>query len=300
LSADGAPAWLAGGAGAAFALPLAGGLFRVFVTGRDASNRSSIGFFDFNVDGPRGPAALAAEPLLSRGLPGAFDDSGVSYPWIAQDDGKFFLYYVGWSVAARSGFQNHLGLAADAGDGTFGRISRAPILERTDAEPFGTGSACVLKEAQGWRMWYTCFTSWGEPGAEGPKHRYLIKEAFSSDGTVWRRPGRVAIDFASPDEYAICRPSVIRAAGRYHMWFTVRGENYRIAHAHSHDGSAWVRSGSLGLDPAGSGWESREACYSHVFAHGETLYMLYNGNGYGREGLGLASMPLSALRAFAS
>ncbi len=37
-----------------------------------------------------------------------------------------------------------------------------------------------------------------------------------------------------------------------------------------------------------SGWDSEMVCYPYVFQHKDKLYMLYNGNGYGKTGIGLA------------
>jgi hypothetical protein len=45
-----------------------------------------------------------------------------------------------------------------------------------------------------------------------------------------------------------------------------------------------------GIDVSDSGWDSDMICYPRVFSHVGRLYMLYNGNGYGKTGFGLAVM----------
>ena len=35
-------------------------------------------------------------------------------------------------------------------------------------------------------------------------------------------------------------------------------------------------------------WDSEMICYPYVFEHKDDLYMLYNGNDYGKTGFGLA------------
>ena len=42
------------------------------------------------------------------------------------------------------------------------------------------------------------------------------------------------------------------------------------------------------LDISPNGWDSEMICYPYVFDHGSNRYMLYNGNGYGKTGFGLA------------
>ena len=84
---------------------------------------------------------------------------------------------------------------------------------------------------------------------------------------------------------------MVRDGDLYRMWFSCRGPAYRIRYAESADGLEWERSDAVcGLDPAGTGWESESVEYSCVFDHGGRRLMLYNGNGYGRTGIGLASL----------
>jgi hypothetical protein len=226
--------------------------------------------------------------VFDLGTLGAFDENGVSYPWIVESGGVHHMYYVGWMPTVLTPFQNHIGLAVRFGDGPWQRASRAPILERTDEEFLSLGSSSVIIENGLWRMWYTCFQRWGERAGE-PKHVYVIRYADSEDGRKWRRPNVVCIDAASPKEYSIGRPSVLVRDGRYHMWYSYRGTQYRIGYAWSDDGVSWTRRDDLaGIDVSPAGWDSQAICYSHVFDWRGALYMLYCGNDYGREGLGLA------------
>ena len=40
--------------------------------------------------------------------------------------------------------------------------------------------------------------------------------------------------------------------------------------------------------PRGDGWDNEMVCYPYVFEHDGQIYMMYNGNGYGGTGVGLA------------
>jgi hypothetical protein len=73
------------------------------------------------------------------------------------------------------------------------------------------------------------------------------------------------------------------------MWYSVRGERYRIGFAQSMDGINWSRMDDVGgLQPAGDEWESGMVEYPWVFDDSGRRFMLYNGNDYGRSGIGLA------------
>ncbi len=281
--------WMATHTGASFGVPSPDrGIVDVYVTGRDVRNRSRIGIVTIRPECPTTPVGIGDAPVFDVGTLGAFDENGVSYPWIVRSGGVEHMYYVGWMPTVRTPFQNHVGLAVRTGGGAWQRASRAPILERTDEEFLSLGSCAVLIEDGLWRMWYTCFQRWGERDSE-PKHVYVIKYAESSDGRVWRRPNVVCIDLAAPEEYSIGRPSVVARDGRYHMWYSYRGARYRIGYAWSDDGVRWTRRDDLaGIDVSPAGWDSEAICYSHVFEWRDALYMLYCGNDYGRGGLGLA------------
>ena len=73
------------------------------------------------------------------------------------------------------------------------------------------------------------------------------------------------------------------------MWFSYRGTSYKIGYAESSDGIHWERQDSLsGIDVSASGWYSQSIEYPYVFKHKDSKFMLYNGNNFGKTGLGLA------------
>lgn len=296
LRADGSHWWLQSHTGAASVVPAGGDVVDVYLTARDARNRSVIGRGRLDLRRPGDGVVVEPDPVLEPGVLGAFDENGVSYPCLVEAGGALHLYYTGWMPSVLTPFQNHMGLAVRGEDGHFRRVSRAPILPRTDADYLCTGAMDVLVEAGRWRMWYVSWTGWGTRPGE-PKHTYLIKYAESDDGRTWRRDDTVCIAPTLPGEHSISRPSVVELDGVYHMWFCRRGDRYRLGYAVSDDGIAWERrDDEVGIEPSGDGWDSSEMAYPHVFRHGDLLYLLYAGNDFGDAGLGLARRPVSDLR----
>jgi hypothetical protein len=230
---------------------------------------------------------VARRPLLSPGPLGAFDDSGVTGGCLVAHDDRLYLYYSGWSLGRTVPFYFYVGLAVSDDDGaTFDRISPAPILERAAVDPYLTASPSVLVEDGLWRMWYVSGTGW-----DGPRHRYHVRYAESDDGIQWRRDGHVCIDFNGPDEYAFSRPWVVRDGDRYRMWYSVRGDTYRLGYAESLDGHRWERlDGSAGLDPSAEGWDAEMIAYPAILDADGQRFLLYNGAGYGRSGIGYAML----------
>jgi hypothetical protein len=187
-------------------------------------------------------------------------------------------------------FYFYAGLAvSEDGGRSFERASAGPVLERNAVDPYLTASPWVLADERGWRMWYVSGSGWERRDDGEPAHRYHLKYAGSADGRAWTRPGTVCVDYANADEHSISRACVVRDGDRLRMWFAARGDRYELGYAESEDGIAWRRDdGSAGLEPSADGWDSEMICYPCVHVHDGYAYMLYNGNGYGRTGIGYA------------
>jgi hypothetical protein len=260
----------------------------VYFTARDDRQRSHIARARVDLD--LGKADVEADPVLTPGTLGAFDDSGVMTSCFVRDGERSYLYYQGWSVGVTVPFYVFVGCAVRAdGDASFERVSPAPVLGPSRVDPYMCSSPWVLLDRERWRMWYVSNLGW-RPQREGPP-RYVvhIKYAESGDGIDWESDGHVCIDFASTDEYAISRPCVVRDPDLYRMWYSHRGGSYRIGYAESRDGLEWERRDRhVGIDVSPTGWDSEMIEYACVFDHGGSRHMLYNGNGFGETGIGHA------------
>jgi hypothetical protein len=264
----------------------------IFFSSRDRNQVSSIFSLDYDLVSKR-ISSLQKDPLLSAGDIGTFDDSGVMGCCILEDDNGYKLYYIGWNLGVTVPFRNSVGLAVSKDNKTFSRAFPGPVLDRNRNEPHFCASSCVMKENGVYKIWYLSCTGWEKDQKGSLVHRYHIKYAESDDGIDWKREGAVAIDFCDRFEYAISVPRVVKDGGIYKMWFSSRAtkdtESYRIRYAESFDGIDWVRKDNeVGIDVSESGWDSEMICYPYVFDFEGDHYMLYNGNGYGKTGFGLA------------
>jgi hypothetical protein len=263
-----------------------GSLYRIYFSGRDESNRSLIGHAELDINRPEAGARYAREPALGLGALGCFDDNGVTPSWLVDNGSRKHLYYIGWNPGStvRMHLFGGLAFSNDGGD-RFKRYSEAPILERTLVNPYLNTAPCVLLEAGRWRMWYVSGVGWRHKDLP----RYNIQYAESADGCTWDRRATVCIDFASDEENALARPCVVKDGDRYRMWFAHKGAAYRLGYAESSDGITWDRDdSSAGINVSNTGWDSQMIEYAYVFKHASQWHMLYNGNDYGRAGIGLA------------
>ena len=288
--------WLASHAQNPFPEALPGSRVRVHFAARDAANRARGGSFVLDLEDRR-VLELTSAPVLDLGELGAFDDSGAMPSCIVERGGEKWMYYTGWIRQVETPFSFSIGLAVSTDGGlSYRRFSPAPVLARSAHDPYLTASPWVLAEEDGFRMWYVSATRW-ELVEEGPprrlRHYYHIRHARSADGVRWETDGRPVIDFRG-DEFSIARPVVVRDGGRYRMWYCFRGGDraYRAGYAESADGLVWTRKDDqAGLDASPEGWDSGMISYPCAFRHQGRWWMLYNGNDYGRDGVGLASGP---------
>ena len=281
--------WMVTHAAVPIADKIEGDLYRIYFATRDSDNRSHTAYIEMDIKNPKNILSISENPILKPGALGTFDDSGAMPSWIVDYESKKYMYYIGWNLGVTVPFRNSIGLAiSHDGGSTFNKYSEGPILDRNFSEPHFVASSCVIIENGIWKMWYLSCVKWIMEN-DNSKHYYHIKYAESKDGINWVRTGVVCIDFKSEGEYAISRPCVIKEDGIYKMWYSYRGESYRIGYAESTNGIHWVRKDEeVGIDVSESGWDSEMMEYPFVFEHKGKKYMLYNGNGYGKTGVGYA------------
>ena len=267
--------------------------FVVAFTQRDSKQRSHI-FLSYATVAD-GRLALSGEPktALRYGEPGYFDCDGVISVCFVKHRERIYLYYVGWQNLPESLWICDTGRAVlEPETLELRREFPGPVLGRDKNNPLFAAATAFHVTDDRWRTWYNSGIKWTRT-SQGWKHEYGIHYAESRDGIDWVSHPGMCIPFADEYEYAFGRPSVHREEDTYYMWFAHRATRdvgtYRIGFASSLDGRDWLRDDALsGIDVSPQGWDSEMICYPYVFEHRGRFYMLYNGNGYGKTGFGLA------------
>ncbi|MDP2035632.1 MAG: hypothetical protein Q8K29_19675 [Polaromonas sp.] len=270
-----------------------GNKVRVFFAARNVSQHSSVDFVDLALDGERVSFSTYSEqPVLTPGDIGTFDEHGVFPASIVKHNQKYFMYYIGWNQGAEAPmFYASVGLAVSEDGEHFVKHSVAPIMSRSVHDPCLVTSPHVYIDNGIWRMTYVSGTAWSRKADGTLQSHYHIKCAESQNGIDWRRDGKVAIDYA-PGETNIARSWVTKLTDEnYKMWFSfvsAKIGKYRIGYAESNDGQSWRRNDAMaGIDADDD--QSRDMiCYPCVFEFAKARYMVYNGDGFGKNGFGVA------------
>jgi hypothetical protein len=261
---------------------------------------SHIAFVDMRKN-LRGILRVSDHTVIPLGALGCFDEHGIFPMNVVRHGDVVYGYTCGWNRRVSVSVDTAIGLAISRDNGlTFERTGHGPVLAASLLEPCLVGDGFVKVIDGKFHMWYIFGTGWKRFASNAPPDRtYRIAHAVSNDGRDWvkEEARQIVPDRLGSDECQAL-PTVIEIGGRYHMFFCFRqsfdfrtnsGRGYRIGHAWSDDLSSWTRDDENPLlDVTPGEWDSDMVCYPHVFSCDGKVYLLYNGNAFGRFGFGAA------------
>jgi hypothetical protein len=279
---------------------------RIYFSTRAADSNgmflSNIAYTDFSKD-LRRIIGVSRKAVIPLGELGTFDEHGI-FPINPYKDGDRILAYTcGWSRRVSVSVETSIGVvySDDNGD-TFKRFGTGPILSSSVSEPVLVGDGFVRKYGDTYHMWYIFGKTWIKATDNEPPARvYKIAYATSNDGINWdKQEGKQIISDVIDANECQALPTVVELDGVYHMVFCFRHSSdfrtnpkrgYKLGYASSTDLKNWERDDAkLNFNLPDEGWDSEMMCYPHLFKVDNSIYMLYNGNNFGRFGFGAAKL----------
>jgi len=245
---------------------------------------------------------ISENKLIEDGALGAFDEHGIFPINILKHQDKILAYTCGWSRRSAVSIDMSIGLAESFDQGqSFVRYGAGgPVMSASLHEPFMVGDPFVKIFNEIYHMWYIYGTEWKEfENQKEPDRIYKIAHATSQDGIHWKRNGNVIIEDVFDDECQAL-PTVLKIKNRYHMYFCFRkpydfrsnpAHAYRLGYAYSDDLQNWTRADDqAGIQRGPDVWDADMMCYPNLFSLENSVYLLYNGNEFGKFGFGLAKL----------
>lgn len=262
---------------------------------------SHISFVDFTKDFKE-IIQVSKDPVISLGNAGCYDEHGIFPLNVLQiNDNTIYGYIGGWNRRVSVPVDGAIGLAVSKDEGsTFQRIGNGPILSASYNEPFLVADPFVKKINDNFYMWYIFGSKWIKEGEDSlPERVYKIAQASSADGINWTRNGKYIISDKLNNNECQALPTVFKSNERYHMYFCYRqainfraskDNGYKLGYAYSDDLVNWIRDDDqCGIETGtGNDWDSDMMCYPHTFECDGKIFMLYNGNEFGKHGFGMA------------
>jgi hypothetical protein len=270
---------------------------RVFAAFWDAELVGRIGYVDIALHEPTQVIGFALEPVLDVGLPGTFDEHGVTPMAVQRVGHEVWLYYAGWQRSPTVRYLLFMGLAISSDDGlSFRRHSNVPVLERSDTHHL-VRTGFVLHEHGRWEAWAAQSNGIVEiNGKLTPSYELGYLE--SEDGIHWPASSAACLTTRAGGIFGYGRSAVWRAEGRYYGLFSVRryAMGYRIEYATSADGRDWepLRSDGMAFLPQHTVPAQRETMFPSLIRASNQLLMFYNGDSFGQEGIRCAAWKCSA------
>lgn len=282
-------------------LPVAPDHWKAFFAGRDARNRSRVyaaelNPFDVTV------RTVYPDPVLDLGTTDAFDAHGVGAGTAILIGDRIRLYYSGVRVRGDGSYRTGIGVAESTDGGrSFARLREEPVVGADPADPNGAVTPTVMRQGEGWVMWYSSFWEWRIVDGT-PEPVYDIRRAFSADGLRWQSEPAAAFTFANSEEGGLVRTQILREGPHRLLIVASRGWRdfrpgspnvYRLVYAHSTDGETWTRDpDAIEIDPADTvdGWDTEMRCYPWLVEDGGRRLLFYNGNDFGRHGFGVGEL----------
>jgi hypothetical protein len=271
------------------AIHLADDVYRIFYSARDTQNRSSVGAMDIDIV-QRKIVQDISNPVFEHGPAGSFYADGVSIGCTYQVGEKNYMLFMGWQNPPGAQWRGDIGRLQITPELGLRLDSEQPLMGASAEDPISLSYPWVIALPKGgYRMWYGSTLTWDAGNGE---MLHTIKSAHSADGEEWGREA-AGLPYALGQAQAFSRPTVLcHSDGSMDMWFSYRsgsGSSYRIGRACSADGLEWTLAlEQSGIDVSDQGWDSEMIEYPFVLRHKNEIYMLYNGNGYGKTGFGLA------------
>lgn len=141
-------------------------------------------------------------------------------PCIVEDEGELKMWYwscTHWSVTNNRIHYNNVIRYATSSDGVSWKTHDNICLRPTPPDEFSLGRPSVIRDLDGYRMWYAIRSF---------SRLYRIGYAESDDGIHWvRRDEHAGIDVSQQgwDSEMICYPCVVKSEGRFLMFYNGNG-----------------------------------------------------------------------------
>lgn len=219
-----------------------GDTYKMWYSGLDGTGKRKIGYAT-STDGISW-TKYVANPVLTVGAAGAWDDDEVGAPSVIKDGSTYRMWYTG-----NDGSTYRVGYATSANGIAWTKYWGNPVVSLgagpTDPDRVGVMSPNVIKEESGFVMWYS--------GYDGSK--IYICMAYSGDGARWSKYdgtlGGVTdkvLDVGAAgawDDRWVTDCAVLRSGDVYFMYYMGYdgATGFAIGLAYSTTGKTWTKYG---------------------------------------------------------
>lgn len=254
-----------------------GDKYRVYYGRRDNQNRSKIFYIECNKNDLSKWEQTQQLPIVNLGEEGSFDEDGQIPSSIGIWKGVKYLYFTGVKTGFKNRFENSVGAIKILHE-RFIKI-REPIIIPETRELFNSH---LMYQGNGVATYCSC-REW-----QNNEPIYDIRLCTTNgDGINWYKHPGIELKLLA-GEGGICSFNVFdnKAIFCVRDKIDYRGGcgSYRLETAEWNYVDKWIRTGRLEIER--DSWCNEMQCYPYLIDN----HLFYNGNGFGKTGIGLARL----------
>ena len=263
--------------------------YRIFFNSRDSNQRSSVYSFDFDMKNQSLIPDTLRDQFLLGNTDGYFKD-GVSLGSHFELDGVYWIGFMGWTNPPYKHWYGKIGRFKLDSNYDFEYMEEKPWFDLSTHDPISLSYPAVYFNKNVMHVWYGSTLSWD--GGNG-EMVHVLKEKVSEDFVHFEDSNRF-VEWEMGKSQAFSRPSIVLVNDKFLMAYSVRGNltKYQIGFGIVEENSAVVAHLTT-FSPSSSTWETEMVEYPYLISHNDEIYMFYNGNAYGKSGIGLAKLIVS-------
>jgi len=261
---------------------------RIYFNSRNFQNRSSIYSIDFfpkRLDPNYESVALQHR----YGEDNSYFSHGISVGQLFAFDGERRLSFMGWKNYKDRHWEGRIGYIPLDADGNLTEIAIRPWMDLDQVDPLSLSYPAFFQDQDSKSIWYGSTLTWDAGNGEMV---HVLKEAIiSSDGKIIKR--NKIMPYILGSAQAFSRPAIVKIGTNFLMAYSYRGNTSKYRIGFMQLGNFSSASHLSGIPPfltSNNAWESEMVEYPSFFNFNDRLYMLYNGNSFGKTGIGIVEV----------
>ena len=274
------------------AISLNNSQLRIFFNSRDVENRSSIYSIDFLPEKlePNYKSVSLQHPY---GTESSYFSHGISVGQLFTLDGERRLSVMGWKNYRDKHWEGRVGSISIDENGNLMQLDSEPWMDLDTEDSISLSYPAMYSINGSIKIWYGSTITWDTGNGE---MLHILKEAtMSKDGQIIKSKNKIPYVLGSAQAFS--RPTIVAIGKNHLMAYSFRGDGtkYRIGFIVLEDFSSASHLGGIPpLLTSKSEWESDMVEYPSFFFLKNQLFMLYNGNSFGKTGVGIVSVTIDS------
>lgn len=287
-----------------------GSKIRIYFTSRiileTGYPESNIYFADFTQNFEK-ILSCSFEPILPVGVIGEFNEHGNAYFSLYLDENSNFGFFSGLSRKESTGIETAIGIAeSNFSLDKFSKLGPGPLVSNSLNQPMLIGNPFLFNYNGMFYLYYIYGEKWVKNAESNGEHSRVYKIGLKTGNSIFdlRTTYNSIVDDLIGENECQATPCVFQQNGLFHMVFCYRSHvdfrsdskaAYRLGYAFSTDLINWNRKDENLEINSNDHWDSEMKCYPSVFKHKDEIFLIYNGNRFGKDAFGVFKLRFSKI-----